>query len=108
VHVLLRREEGLEKLDRGGTARFDLVDFGKAGAAMTQLNLEIAAKHPGRLELWVDGDKRLAAFDIAPTRGVTRTHTAPIEAANLEGTHSVLLKVVSGKDIGRLSTLELR
>jgi len=108
VRNLLRHDEGLEGLDRGGVARFDLVDFGARGRSMSQVGIDIAARNRGRLEVWLDGTRRLAAFDVAPSNGIERQQTVPIHGDGIAGTHSVVVKVVSGKNIGRLSTVELR
>jgi hypothetical protein len=108
VRNLVRHEEGLEGLGRGGVARFDLVDFGARGGSVSQLGIEIAARSRGRLEVWLDGTRRLGAFDVAPGDGVERQQTVPIRADGISGRHSVLVKVVSGNNIGRLSTVELR
>ncbi len=108
VRNLVRHDEGLEGLGRGGEARFDLVDFGARRGSISQLGIDIAARSRGRLEVWLDGTRRLGAFDVAPSDGIEREQTVPIRAGGISGRHSVVVKVVSGKDIGRLSTVELR
>jgi hypothetical protein len=108
VTGLQRHDDGLDKLDRGDSARFERIDFGTAGTTKATLSLEVAVRHAGRLEAWVDGERRLATFEVAPSRGDARVETASIQVQGLTGVHSVVLKVVAGRDIGRLSTLELR
>jgi hypothetical protein len=109
VRGLRRRDEGLERIDRGDAARFDHVDFGRRGAApVSTLTLALSAQRRGRVEVWMDRTKRLGALDVVPTGGAEREQSVPLRAAGVVGKHSLVLKVVSGSDIGRLSTLELR
>ena len=103
-----RADEALEGLDRGASARFEQVDF---GAAASRLVLKIEARHRGRIELWLDGRERLGVLAIA-ARG---DHAAAAEQAlplpqarAIAGRHAVELRVVDGRDLGRISTIEVR
>jgi hypothetical protein len=108
VRGLRRDGEALEGLDRGGLAVFERVDFGAPGAAPTAaVALTLTARHPGRIEIFLDGARRLGASEIAPTggEGIVRV---PVRATGVSGPHAVVLKVVRGRDIGRLSAVGLQ
>jgi hypothetical protein len=104
-----RQSEQLESLDRGDRARFELVDFGPQDRAVSELAVQIAARgQGGRIEAWLDGRRRLGTLEVAPTAGVEREQVAALATTGITGLHTLVLKVVAGRDIGRLSTIELR
>jgi hypothetical protein len=104
-----RDEDGLDGLDRGDRARFELVDFGRRPGAASALVLSIGGRGAGgRIEAWLDGRVRLGAIDITETAGVVREQAIALPPRRIAGRHAVLLKVVAGRDIGRLSTIEVR
>ena len=105
------KDEGLDALDAGDHATFELIDFGSVGQPMKSFAADLEGHgHKGRIEIWADSDLRLGSLDIpAPARGGgARRATASIDASSLTGPHRVTLKVVAGKDVGRLTTFELR
>jgi hypothetical protein len=106
-----KRHDGeLDSLDRGDSARFDLVDFGRRARSRSTLVLRIAGRHGGgRIEVWLDGKRRLGAVQVRDTAtGVPEEQAAPLVTRGITGRHTLLLKVAAGRDIGRLSTIELR
>lgn len=104
-----RREEALDGLDRGAVARFALVDFGRRPRSVSTIALRIAARHGGgRIEAWLDGRRRLGTLVVRNTAGVEQEQRAPLGTRGITGRHAIVLKVVAGRDIGRLSTIELR
>jgi hypothetical protein len=101
-----RADEALEGLDRGATARFERIDFGAGTSA--QLALSIQPRHRGRIEVWLDGRERLGALDVAAGSAITAEQILPLPARSIVGSHAVELRVVAGRDLGRLSTIEVR
>jgi hypothetical protein len=103
------RNQALESLDRGDSALFEYVDFGHTPGAASRLVLAIAARRPGRIEVWLDGEQRLGTVDVAPGRGDgMRERVLTLPAHAITGSHALLFKIVAGRDIGRISTVELR
>ena len=104
-----RRDGELDSLDRGDSARFALVDFGRRPRSVSELALRIAGRgRGGRIEAWLDGKRRLGVVDVRDTAGIIKEQVAPLAAERITGRHALVLKVVSGKDIGRLASLEVR
>lgn len=104
-----RRDGELDSLDRGDSARFALVDFGRGLGSVSKLVLRIAGRgRGGRIEAWLDGKRRLGVLDVRDTAGIVEEQIAPLSAGGISGRHTLVLKVVSGRDIGRLSTVEVR
>jgi len=105
-----RADEALEGLDRGATARFEQVDFGATGGATSRLALTIAPRHRGRIELWLDGRERLGVLPIAARLGgaAGSEEVLVLAARPITGRHAVELRVVDGRDLGRISTIEVR
>ena len=103
-------DEALEGLDRGATARFEQVDFGAARGGASRLALTIAPRHRGRIELWLDGRERLGVLPIASRRdsAATSEEVLVLAARPITGRHAVELRVVDGRDLGRISTIEVR
>jgi hypothetical protein len=104
-----RRDDELDSLDRGDSARFALVDFGHRGRSVSELALRIAGRgRGGRIEAWLDGKRRLGVLDVRDTAGIVEEQVAPLAVERITGRHALVLKVVSGRDIGRLSSVEVR
>lgn len=104
-----RHDDALDSLDRGDSARFALVDFGHRARSASTLALRIAGRHGGgRIEAWLDGRRRLGTVVVRDTAGVTEEQTGPLATNGITGRHALVLKVAAGRDIGRLSTVELR
>jgi hypothetical protein len=109
VHGSARRDGELDSLDRGDSARFALVDFGRGLRSVSELALRIAGRgRGGRIEAWLDGKRRLGVLDVRDTAGTVEEQVAPLAAAGITGRHALVLKVVSGRDIGRLASVEVR
>lgn len=108
VRGLRRDGEALDGLDRGGLACFERVNFGRPGRApASAVALTLAARNPGRLEISLDGAHFLGAVEVAPAAGAERIVSVPIRAASVSGPHTLVLKVVRGHDVGRLSAVAL-
>jgi hypothetical protein len=104
-----RKNQELDSLDRGDSARFELVDFGRRPRSVSTLALQITGRHGGgRVEAWLDGKRRLGTLAVRDTAGIAEEQRAPLATKGITGRHSLILKVVAGRDIGRLSTVELR
>ena len=106
------KEDGLDALDAGDWATFESVDFGIPGQSVKTFAANFLGRgHRGRIEVWVDDKTRIGAMDVAAAAkgdGGERRATMAVDAAALSGAHRVTLKIVAGKDLGRMTTLELR
>ena len=102
-----RRKDGdLDRLRRGSVARFTRVDFGAVPGAATQLVLAMEARHPGRIQAWLDGRQLLGKVDVRA--GASGEQVIALPSHRIAGLHTVSLNVVAGRDLGRLRALELR
>lgn len=94
----------------GATVTYKSVDFGTAAqGGITTFLAGWAAKQPGgRLEIWLDGTRRLGALDLKNTGGAVRPQSTRLAADGVAGSHDLVLKAIGGPRQGRLSTIELR
>ena len=99
-------DEGLTGWRDGASATYKAVDFG--GAITTFAARWAARQAGGRLEIWLDGTRRLGAVALKSTGGAVKEQTATLSAKGIAGQHAVVLKAVGCPRAGRLSTIELR
>jgi hypothetical protein len=98
------------QLTRGGAAAtYEGVDFGsKAGTVKTFAAALAARRAGGRIELWLDGDKRIGSLAVKGTNGLEKEQITAIQAAGVSGAHRVVLKFVGDTRAVQLSTIEFR
>jgi len=102
-------DDGLEQLDDGDSAAYHGVDFGPIAGSIKTFAATIAAKQSrGRIEIWLEGGKRLGVLQIKATGAVEKEETARIDASAISGSAAVILKFVGVTQVGRLSTIEFR
>jgi hypothetical protein len=100
---------GVEPLAKLGAARFEKVDFGGATTGVKTFVARVTSKRSGgRIEVWLDGRRRLAVLDVENTGGVERDATVAINGEGISGMHTVVLKMTDASKIGRLSSIEFR
>jgi hypothetical protein len=103
------QEQGFEPLSRLAAARYEQVDFGPIGGGVKIFTARLAARRPGaRIEVWLDGRKRLGVLAVKPTGATEQDQSALLDAGGVSGRHAVLLKLVDATGIARLSTIEFR
>lgn len=90
----------------GATATWKTIDFG--GPITTFTAAWSARQARGRLEIWLDGARRLGTLELKNTRGLVRTQTVSLSSKGLSGTHDLVLKAIDCPRTGRLFTIELR
>jgi hypothetical protein len=101
------RDQALEDLDGGDSATFRRVDLG-GRAATTFAATFGGGTSPGRIEIWLDGRRRLGVLPVRPTGDREQEQTAILDTAGVTGEHDVVLRLVGGRNLGRLSTIEFR
>jgi hypothetical protein len=102
-------ERGLEGLDDDDAATYQAVDFGAvAGGIRTFAATLAATRSRGRIEVWLEGGRRLGVLDLKSTGRIEKEATAPIDTTGLSGPNAVTLRFSGGTKIGRLSTVEFR
>jgi hypothetical protein len=103
------KDQAVEPLARQGTARYEKVDFGPVGGGVKTFTARVSARRPGaRIEVWLDGRKRLGVLDVKRTGAVAEDQSALIDASGVSGSHAVVLKLIDATRIARLSTIEFR
>jgi hypothetical protein len=101
------KDEGVEPLARLGSARYERVDFGAGKGDVKTFTARVAARQPGaRIEVWLDGRKRLGVLAVERTDGSEQEQSALIDASGVSGPHAVVLKLVDAMRIAHLSTIE--
>jgi hypothetical protein len=99
--------EGVEPLGRLGVARYEQVDFGPADGSVKTFTARVTARSPGaRIEVWLDGRRRLGVLDVKSTGGAEREQSALIDGSGVSGSHAVVLKLLGATRLARLSTIE--
>jgi hypothetical protein len=68
----------------------------------------IAKQTLGRIEVWLEGGRRLGTLLIRATGGSEKEETVHLDAEGVAGVHDVVLKLIDAKALVRLSTIELR
>jgi hypothetical protein len=103
------KDESVEPSAKLGAARFERVDFGRAGGDVRTFTAHLAAHRAGaRIEVWLEDGKRLGVLDVKRTGDAEQDQTVAIDARGVSGTHGVVLKLFDATRIGRLSTIEFR
>jgi hypothetical protein len=103
------QDQGVEPLARLGAARYEQVDFGPVDGGVKIFTARVAARRPGaRIEVWLDGRKRLGVLAVQRTGAAAQDQSAPLDARGVSGTHAVVLKLVDATRIAHLSTIEFR
>ncbi len=103
------KDEAFEPLAKLGAARFERVDFGRAGGGVRTFTAHLFARRAGaRIEVWLEDGKRLGVLDVKSTGNAEEDQTVAIDARGVSGTHSVVLKLFDATKIGRISTIEFR
>jgi Carbohydrate binding module (family 6) len=103
------KDEGLEPRSRLAAARYENIDFGTAASNVKTFTARVAALRPGaRIEVWLDGRKRLGVLSVKRTGGADQDQSALIDASGISGPHAVVLKLVDATRIARLSTIEFK
>jgi len=103
------KDEAFEPSAKLGAARFERVDFGRAGSDVHIFAARLAAHRAGaRIEVWLEDGKRLGVLDVKRTGDTEQEQTAAIDARGISGTHGIVLKLFDATKIGRVSTIELR
>jgi hypothetical protein len=102
-------DEAVEPLGALGAARYERIDFGAAGRNVKTFTARLAARRPGaRIEVWLDGDRRLGVLDVKGTGGAEQDQSAVLDARGVSGMHAVVLKLTGATDLAHLSTIEFR
>jgi hypothetical protein len=103
-------DQGFEPMSRLGAARYEQVDFGPVdGGGVKTFTARVAARRPGaRIEVWLDGRKRLGVLAVKRTGAAAQDQSARIDASGVSGPHAVVLKLVDATHIAHLSTIEFR
>ena len=87
------RDSGLERVQDGAQATYRHVDFGRVPGTIVKVIANVsAATGGGRIEVWLDGQRRLGILSVASTDGVARDLSAPLDAHDLAGPHDLVLK----------------
>jgi hypothetical protein len=103
------KDQGVEPLARLGAARYEQVDFGPVGGGVKTFTARVAARRPGaRIEIWLDGRKRLGVLAVQRTGAAEQEQSVPVDTRGVSGSHAVVLKLVDATHIARLSTIEFR
>lgn len=105
------RSEGeyLDGLDGGDSATFKQVDFGRGDRTVGTFAADLLSpRSQGHIEIWLDGRRRIGTLDVKANDSATVEQATPIRARAIVGSHNVTLKIVGGKNVGRLSTFEFR
>lgn len=103
------KDEAFEPRAKLGVARFERVDFGRAGGDVRTFTARLAAHHAGaRIEVWLEDGKRLGVLDVKSTGNAEQDQSVAIDARGVSGTHGVVLKLFEATKIGRISTIEFR
>ena len=102
-------DETVEPLGALGAARYDRIDFGGAGRNVKTFTARLAARRPGaRIEVWLEGGKRLGVLDVKSTGGAEQAQSAALDASGVSGMHAVVLKMYDATELAHLSTIEFR
>jgi hypothetical protein len=103
------KDEAFEPSAKLGAARFERVDFGRAGSDVHTFAARLFAHRAGaRIEVWLEDGKRLGVLDVKRTGETEQEQSVAIDARGISGTHGVVLKLFDATKIGRVSTIEFR
>jgi hypothetical protein len=102
-------DEAVEPLGARAAAHYERIDFGGAGRNVKTFTARLAARRPGaRIEVWLEGGKRLGVLDVKGTGGIVRDQSVALDARGVSGMHAVVLKLYDATELARLSTIEFR
>jgi hypothetical protein len=107
---VVARDDGIDGLDAGDSATYARVDLTHpSGSAQTFVATFASLRGSGRLEIWLDHKTRVGVLDLpARASGAASERATTVSTDGVTGAHEVTLKVVSGKNLGRLSLIEFR
>lgn len=106
---VVAENEALTKWRSGATATYKSVDFGNPGGSITTFSAGWAAPRAGgRIEIWIDGNRRLGTLILKGTRKANQPQTTAVSATGISGLHDIVLNAIGVPATGRLSTIELR
>jgi hypothetical protein len=102
-------DQELVRMRDGGTATFRRVDFGAAPGAVHAFVASLETRGDGgRIEIWLDGRRRLGVLPVRDTAGAAREQVTAVDARGVSGTHSLVLRFAGLGAPARLATIELR
>jgi hypothetical protein len=105
----LSHDSGLEHVQDGAQATYRHVDFGRLPGTIATVIANVSAPTGGgRIEVWLDGRRRLGVLSVRSTGGVARDLTAPLDARDLSGEHDVVLKFTGLAAAARVADIGLR
>jgi hypothetical protein len=105
----LSQDSGLERVQDGAQATYRHVDFGRVPGSIAAVIANVSAPAGGgRIEVWLDGQRRLGVLAVQSTGGVARDLTAPLDARDLSGAHDVVLKFTGLRPGVRVADIGLR
>ena len=100
-------DEALGEFKDGAAATYRLVDFGSNG--VTTFSARVAGALPGgRIEIWLDGARRIGVLELQASRETESDQEAPLDAAGVSGLHDVELKFSGRERLGSLVSIALR
>jgi hypothetical protein len=103
------KDQAMQPRARWAAARYEQVDFGPLLGGVKTFTARIAAARAGaRIEVWLDGRKRLGVLAVKSTGASEQDQSAVIDASGVSGAHAVVLKLLDATRITRLSTIEFR
>lgn len=103
------RDSGLERVQDGAQATYRHLDFGRlSGKIATVVANVTAVSDGGRIEVWLDGQRRLGVLPVRSTGGVARDLFAPLDARDLSGPHDVVLRFTGLRADVRVADIGLR
>jgi len=103
------RDSGLERVKDGAQATYRHVDFGHVPGSIATVIANVSAPAGGgRIEVWLDGQRRLAVLAVRSTGGVARDLTAPLDSRDLSGQHDVVLRFKGLRADVRVADIGLR
>jgi hypothetical protein len=102
-------DSGLEQLEDFARASYRAVDFGRTPGRARALIANVKAPAAGgRIEVWLQGGRRLGVVSVPSTHGALRDVVAPILTAGLAGPHDVELRFVGLRAGTRVDNIGLR
>ena len=103
------RDSGLERVQDGAQATYRHVDFGRGPGTISSVVANVtAAAGGGRIEVWLDGQRRLGVLSVASTGGVARDLEAPLDAHDVAGPRDLVLKFTGLRADARVADIGLR
>jgi hypothetical protein len=102
-------DPGLGEIGDGAQAIYRAVDFGDAPGGVRRFVATVASPGAGgRIEVWLDGTRRLGALRVRGTRGSPRDLDTALDARGVTGTHDLWLRFAGLDPRARLISFGLR